>query len=194
MNAADFDVYYFAPQKSFASDGGLWIALMSPAAIERVNEIGSSDRWVPDFLSLPTALDNSRKDQTYNTPAVATLFLLGRPGRVDARTGWFGMDHRPHQGVVEPAVRVGGEDVLHHAVRQPTRRCVRRSWARSTSTTPSTPPLVAKTLRANGVVDVEPYRKLGRNQLRVGMFPAVEPDDVTALTRCIDWVVERLAK
>lgn len=193
VNATDFDVYYFAPQKSFASDGGLWVALMSPAAVERVNEIGSSDRWVPDFLSLPTALDNSRKDQTYNTPAVATLFLL-----VDQ---------------VEWMLEQGGLDWTTARTKDSSNRLY--EWAEKTSyTTPfvSDPALrsqvvgtvdfddsvdaalVAKTLRANGIVDVEPYRKLGRNQLRVGMFPAVEPDDVTALTRCIDWVVERVAK
>ena len=193
VNATDFDVYYFAPQKSFASDGGLWVALMSPAAVERVNEIGSSDRWVPDFLSLPTALDNSRKDQTYNTPAVATLFLL-----VDQ---------------VEWMLEQGGLDWTTARTKDSSNRLY--EWAEKTSyTTPFVSDsalrsqvvgtvdfddsvdaaLVAKTLRANGIVDVEPYRKLGRNQLRVGMFPAVEPDDVTALTRCIDWVVERVAK
>ncbi|MEU6645254.1 phosphoserine transaminase [Saccharomonospora sp. NPDC046836] len=191
--AEDFDVYYFAPQKSFASDGGLWLALMSPAAIERVGEIGASDRWVPEFLSLPTALDNSRKDQTYNTPAVATLFLL-----VDQ---------------IEWMLAQGGLEWTTARTRESSSRLY--EWAEKTSyTTPfvTDPALrsqvvgtvdfsdevdaaaVAKTLRANGIVDVEPYRKLGRNQLRVGMFPAIEPDDVTALTRCVDWIVERLAK
>ncbi|PXY20228.1 phosphoserine transaminase [Prauserella flavalba] len=193
VKAEDFDVYYFAPQKSFASDGGLWIALMSPAAIERVGEIGSSDRWVPEFLSLPTALDNSRKDQTYNTPAVATLFLL-----VDQ---------------IEWMLANGGLDWTTSRTRESSSRLY--EWAEKTSyTTPfvTDPSLrsqvvgtvdfsddidaaaVAKTLRANGIVDVEPYRKLGRNQLRVGMFPAIEPDDITALTKCVDWVVEHLAK
>ncbi|MFF5992627.1 phosphoserine transaminase [Prauserella flavalba] len=193
VKAEDFDVYYFAPQKSFASDGGLWIALMSPAAIERVGEIGSSDRWVPEFLSLPTALDNSRKDQTYNTPAVATLFLL-----VDQ---------------IEWMLANGGLDWTTSRTRESSSRLY--EWAEKTSyTTPfvTDPSLrsqvvgtvdfsddidaaaVAKTLRANGIVDVEPYRKLGRNQLRVGMFPAIEPDDITALTKCVDWVVEQLAK
>ncbi|EHY89052.1 phosphoserine transaminase [Saccharomonospora azurea] len=193
VNAADFDVYYFAPQKSFASDGGLWVALMSPAAVERVNEIGASDRWVPDFLSLPTALDNSRKDQTYNTPAVATLFLLADQ--------------------IEWMLANGGLEWTTARTRESSNRLY--EWAEKTPyTTPfvSDPALrsqvvgtidfddsvdaaaVAKTLRANGVVDVEPYRKLGRNQLRVGMFPAIEPDDVTALTRCVEWVVERLTK
>lgn len=192
VKAEDFDVYYFAPQKSFASDGGLWVALMSPSAIERVGEIGSSQRWVPEFLSLPTALDNSRKNQTYNTPAVATLFLLADQ--------------------IEWMLGNGGLEWTTARTRESSNRLY--EWAEKTSyTTPfvSDPALrsqvvgtvdfnddvdaaaVAKVLRANGIVDVEPYRKLGRNQLRIGMFPAIEPDDVTALTRCVEWVVERLA-
>jgi phosphoserine aminotransferase len=189
--AEDFDVYYFAPQKSFASDGGLWLALMSPAALERVNEIGASGRWVPEFLSLPVALDNSTKDQTYNTPSVATLFLMAE--QIDWLLGNGGLDW---------------------AVKRTQDSSSRLySWAERTScTTPfvANPEhrsqvvgtidftdavdaaVVAKVLRANGIVDVEPYRKLGRNQLRVAMFPAIEPDDVTALTECVDWVVERL--
>ncbi|WP_019811901.1 phosphoserine transaminase [Saccharomonospora halophila] len=193
VRAADYDVYYFAPQKSFASDGGLWVALMSPAAIERVGEIGASDRWVPEFLSLPTALDNSRKDQTYNTPALATLFMLADQ--------------------VEWMLAGGGLDWSTARTRETSDRLY--EWAEKTSyTSPfvSDPGLrsyvvgtvdfdesvdaaaVAKTLRANGIVDVEPYRKLGRNQLRIGMFPAIEPDDVTALTRCIEWIVARTTK
>ncbi|CAM2797745.1 phosphoserine transaminase [Saccharomonospora xinjiangensis] len=192
VDASEFDVYYFAPQKSFASDGGLWIALMSPAAIERVNEIGATDRWVPDFLSLPTALDNSRKDQTYNTPAVATLFLLADQ--------------------IEWMLSHGGLDWTTARTRESSSRLY--EWAEKTSyTTPFVSDaalrsqvvgtidfddsvdasVVAKTLRANGIVDVEPYRKLGRNQLRVGTFPAIEPDDVTALTRCVEWVVENIS-
>jgi phosphoserine aminotransferase len=191
VRADDFDVYYFAPQKSFASDGGLWLSLMSPAALDRVNEIGASDRWVPEFLSLPIALDNSTKDQTYNTPAVATLFLLAE--QIDWMLGNGGLDWTVKR-TADSSSRL-------------------YSWAERTAyTTPfvASPEhrsqvvgtidfvdgvdaaTVAKVLRANGVVDVEPYRKLGRNQLRVGMFPAIEPDDVTALTECVDWVVERL--
>jgi phosphoserine aminotransferase len=191
VSADEFDVYYFAPQKCFASDGGLWIALMSPDALNRVNEIGSSDRWVPEFLSLPVALDNSTKDQTYNTPSVATLFLLAE--QVDWLQGNGGLDWAVKR-TLDSSSRL-------------------YSWAeRTTYTTPfvANPEhrsqvvgtvdftddidaaAVAKVLRANGIVDVEPYRKLGRNQLRVGMFPAIEPDDVTALTECVDWVVERL--
>jgi phosphoserine aminotransferase len=191
VTADEFDVYYFAPQKCFASDGGLWIALMSPSALNRVNEIGSSGRWVPEFLSLPVALDNSTKDQTYNTPSVATLFLLAE--QVDWLLGNGGLDWAVKR-TLDSSSRL-------------------YSWAERTAyTTPfvANPDhrsqvvgtvdfaddidaaAVAKVLRANGIVDVEPYRKLGRNQLRVGMFPAIEPDDVTALTECVDWVVERL--
>ncbi|WP_158881826.1 phosphoserine transaminase [Amycolatopsis anabasis] len=193
VQAQDFDVYYFAPQKSFASDGGLWVALMSPAAIERVGEIGGSDRWVPEFLSLTTALDNSRKDQTYNTPAVATLFLLADQ--------------------IEWMLSNGGLAWTTARTKDSSTRLY--EWAEKTSyTTPfvTDPALrsqvvgtvdfadevdaaaVAKVLRANGIVDVEPYRKLGRNQLRVGLFPAIDPDDVTALTRCVEFVVERLGQ
>ncbi|HEX3589233.1 MAG TPA: phosphoserine transaminase [Pseudonocardiaceae bacterium] len=189
--AGEFDVYYFAPQKCFASDGGVWLALMSPAAVARVNEIGASGRWVPEFLSLPVALDNSTKDQTYNTPAVATLFLLAE--QIDWILGNGGLDWAVKR-TLDSSSRL-------------------YSWAERTSCTVpfvSNPEhrsqvvgtidfvdsvdaaTVAKVLRANGIVDVEPYRKLGRNQLRVGMFPAIEPDDVTALTECVDWVVERL--
>ncbi|MEV0679769.1 phosphoserine transaminase [Actinosynnema sp. NPDC050436] len=191
VDARDFDVYYFAPQKSFASDGGLWIALMSPAALERVAEIGASGRWVPEFLSLTTALDNSTKDQTYNTPSLATLFLL------DDQIKW-----------------ILGNGGLPWAVERTADSSSRLySWAESTSyTSPYVADpahrsqvvgtidfddsvdaaVVAKVLRANGVVDVEPYRKLGRNQLRVAMFPAIEPADVTALTKAVDWVVSQL--
>jgi phosphoserine aminotransferase len=185
------DVYYFAPQKSFAADGGLWIALMSADALARVAEIKASGRWIPGFLDLSIAVDNSAKDQTYNTPAVATLFLLadqvrwllslgGLSGAVARTTdssnrlyGWAEKSEYATPFVTDPAHRslvVGTID-----------------FADSVDAA-----ALAKTLRANGVVDVEPYRKLGRNQLRVGMFPAVDPDDVSALTSCIDYVVERL--
>ena len=192
VDVRDADVYYFAPQKCFASDGGLWVALMSPAALERVAEIGASDRWVPEFLSLTTALDNSVKNQTYNTPAVATLVMFadqvewmltgGGLGWCTARTAdsarrlydWAEACDYATPFVADPAKRshvVGTVDL-----------------AESIDSA-----AVAATLRANGIVDTEPYRKLGRNQLRIGMFPAVDPEDVTALTGCIDWVVQRLA-
>jgi phosphoserine aminotransferase len=191
VKAEDFDVYYFAPQKSFASDGGLWIALASPAAVERIGEIGGGDRWIPEFLSLTTALDNSRKDQTYNTPAVATLFLLAEQ--------------------IEWMNREGGLAWTTARTKESSTRLY--EWAEKTSyTTPfvQDPSLrsqvvgtvdftdevdaaaVAKALRANGIVDTEPYRKLGRNQLRVGLFPAIDPDDITKLTQSIEYVVEHL--
>ena len=190
VDVSETDAYYFAPQKSFGSDGGLWLALLSPAAQERIAALHASERWIPEFLSLHTALENSVKDQTYNTPAVATLFLLAEQIRwmLDggglewcvARTrassdhlyGWAERTSYTTPFVADPAKRsllVGtidfDEDVDAAAV--------------------------AATLRANGIVDVEPYRKLGRNQLRVGMFPAVDTADVQALTACIEWVVER---
>ncbi|GAA4537115.1 phosphoserine transaminase [Amycolatopsis samaneae] len=192
VKAEDFDVYYFAPQKSFASDGGLWIALASPAAVERIGEIGASDRWVPEFLSLTTALDNSRKDQTYNTPAVSTLFLLADQ--------------------IEWMLGQGGLDWTTARTKDSSTRLY--EWAEKTAyTTPfvADPALrsqvvgtidftddvdaaaVAKVLRANGIVDTEPYRKLGRNQLRVGLFPAIDPDDISRLTQSVEYVVERLS-
>jgi phosphoserine aminotransferase len=191
VDIADTDAYYFAPQKNFASDGGLWLAILSPAALSRIKAIAESNRWVPDFLSLPIAVDNSLKNQTYNTPAIATLVLLAE--QLDWLLGNGGLDW-----AVKRTADSSGR--LY-------------AWAHDRSyTTPfvADPKLrsqvvgtidfnddvdaaaVAKVLRANGIVDVEPYRKLGRNQLRVAMFPAVEPDDVSALTECIDWVVERL--
>lgn len=191
VDVSQTDVYYFAPQKSFAADGGLWVALMSADALQRVAEIKASGRWIPGFLDLSIAIDNSGKDQTYNTPAVATLFLLhdqiqwllslgGLSGAV-ARTrdsssrlySWAEKSPYATPFVADPDARsfvVGTID-----------------FAESVDAA-----ALAATLRANGVVDVEPYRKLGRNQLRVGMFPAVDPDDVSALTACIDHVVERL--
>jgi phosphoserine aminotransferase len=192
VDVSECDVYYFAPQKCFASDGGLWLALFSPAALERVEEIAAGGRWVPDFLSLPTAIDNSRKDQTYNTPAVATLVMLAeqiewlnRCGGLDwatARTsdsasrlyGWAEKREWAAPFVADPAARshVVGTIDLDDAIGATA---------------------VTKALRHNGIVDVEPYRKLGRNQLRVAMFPAIEPDDVQALTACVDHVVEALS-
>ena len=204
VDVAQVDAYYFAPQKSFAADGGLWVALLSPAAQERIAKLAaggqesaaggasSTPRWIPQSLSLATALENSLKDQTYNTPAVATLFLLADQirwmldggGLLDwcvARTcessrhlyEWAERTPYTTPFVADPAKRslvvgtIDFDDAVDAAA-------------------------VAKTLRANGIVDTEPYRKLGRNQLRIGMFPAVEPDDVRALTACIEWVVERI--
>lgn len=191
VELTEADVYYFAPQKSFSSDGGLWLAAFSPKALERVEQIKASDRYIPTFLDLATAVENSTKNQTYNTPAVATLYLL------DQQLQWLN--------------RNGGLDFAVGRTTESSSRLY--SWAERTSyTTPFVDDTefrslvigtvdfdaaidaaeLAKVLRANGIVDVEPYRKLGRNQLRVGMFPAVDPDDVQALTGAIDYVVERL--
>jgi phosphoserine aminotransferase len=191
VNAKEFDTYYFAPQKSFASDGGLWIAIMSPAAIARAEQIKASGRWVPAFFDLGIAIENSRLDQTYNTPALVTLMLLAE------QIEWM----NSNGGLSFAAGRsTQSSDILY-------------SWAEKTSyTTPfvTDPAMRSKVvgtinfddaidatkisaaLRANGIVDTEPYRKLGKNQLRIGMFPAVDPSDVEALTKCIDHVVAAL--
>ncbi|WHU48013.1 phosphoserine transaminase [Gordonia sp. L191] len=191
VDIAATDVYYFAPQKCFAADGGIWLAAMSPAALSRIEQIAGTDRWCPEFLSLPTAVDNSRKNQTYNTPALSTLLLLDNQiqwmlgnGGLDwcvSRTAdsssrlysWAEKSEFATPFVTDPALRsqvvgtIDFDDEIDAAA-------------------------VAKTLRANGVVDTEPYRKLGRNQLRIGMFPAIDPDDVSKLTASIDYIVERL--
>ena len=191
VDAKEFDTYYFAPQKSFASDGGLWIAIMSPAAIARAEKIKASGRWVPAFFDLGIAIENSRLDQTYNTPALVTLMLLAE------QIEWM----NANGGLSFAAGRSAkSSDILY-------------SWAEKTSyTTPFVTDAamrskvvgtinfddaidatkIAAALRENGIVDTEPYRKLGKNQLRIGMFPAVDPSDVEALTKCIDHVVAAL--
>jgi phosphoserine aminotransferase len=192
VDVAESDVYYFGPQKCFAADGGLWLAAFSPEALARVDEIAASGRWVPDFFSLPTAINNSRLNQTYNTPAVSTLVLLAN------QIQWM-----------------NGQGGLDWAVKRTTDSSSRLyEWAEATAYTspfvadPSARSLVvgtidftdevdaaavAKVLRANGVVDVEPYRKLGRNQLRVGMFPAIDPEDISKLIASIEYVVSQTA-
>ena len=185
------DAYYFAPQKNFASDGGIWFSLMSPAAIERAAEIEASDRWIPDFLNLQTAIDNSRLDQTYNTPALTTLFLMAE--QID----WFnengGLDWTTARTAASAANLYGWAEKTSYTtpyVTDPAKRSAVIGTIDFDDAVDAT--VVAKTLRANGIVDTEPYRKLGRNQLRIAMFPAIEPNDITALTNCIEWVVERL--
>ena len=192
VDLAEVDVYYFGPQKCFAADGGLWLAAFSPAALARVDEIADSGRWVPDFFSLPTAISNSRLNQTYNTPAVSTLALLA------SQIGW-----------------INGQGGLDWAVKRTTDSSSRLyEWAEATAytspfvTDPAARSLVVGTidfgdevdaavvaavLRANGVLDVEPYRKLGRNQLRVGMFPAIAPDDISRLIASIEYVVANIS-
>ncbi|MEA2256701.1 MAG: phosphoserine aminotransferase [Solirubrobacteraceae bacterium] len=191
VDVAEADAYYFAPQKCFASDGGLWIALLGPAAIERVGELAATDRWIPESLSIATALDNSRKDQTYNTPAVATLLLLA--DQLDWMLGNGGLDWCVERTRASSSHLYGWAEASPFAtpfVADPAKRSLVVGTIDFDDDVDAA--AVAATLRANGIVDVEPYRKLGRNQLRIGMFPAVEPDDVRALTACIDWVVERL--
>ncbi|GAA3073877.1 phosphoserine transaminase [Pseudonocardia yunnanensis] len=192
VDMSNADVYYFAPQKGFASDGGLWIALMSPAALERVAEISATDRWIPPFLSLATAVDNSGKDQTYNTPAVATLFLMA--DQIDWMLGLGGLDACVARTADSSGRLYNWAEKSSFAtpfVADPAHRSQVVGTIDFADSVDAA--AVAKTLRANGIVDTEPYRKLGRNQLRIGMFPAVEPDDVQALTACIDWVVEQMA-
>jgi phosphoserine aminotransferase len=190
VDVADADAYYFAPQKSFASDGGLWLALLSPAAVARVEEVAASGRWIPDFLSIATALDNSRKDQTYNTPAVGTLLLLA--DQVDWMLANGGLDWCVQRTTASSQHLYGWAGERPWAspfVADPARRSLVIGTVDFAEDVDAAQ--IAATLRANGIVDVEPYRKLGRNQLRVAMFPAIEPADVQALTACIDWVVER---
>jgi phosphoserine aminotransferase len=185
------DAYYFAPQKGFASDGGLFIALMSPAALERVAELAASERWIPPFLSLATAVDNSQKDQTYNTPAVATLVLMAE--QIDWMLGLGGLDAcvaRTAESSSRLYTWAEKSEFATPFVTEPAHRSQVVGTIDFDAAVDAA--AVAKILRANGIVDTEPYRKLGRNQLRIGMFPAVDPDDVAALTTCVDWVVERL--
>jgi phosphoserine aminotransferase len=191
VDVRDADVYYFAPQKCFAADGGLWIALMSPAALDRVAALAASDRWIPEFLSLATAVDNSAKDQTYNTPAVATLFLLA--DQIEWMLGRGGLPacvSRTLDSSTRLYTWAEKSSFATPFVSDPAHRSQVVGTIDFDSSVDAA--AVARTLRANGIVDTEPYRKLGRNQLRIGMFPAIDPADVTALTACIDYVVERL--
>ena len=191
VNITDADVYYFAPQKNFASDGGLWIALLSPTALARVEAIAGAGRWVPEFLSLPIAIENSLKNQTYNTPAIATLVLLAE--QLDWLNGNGGLDWATKRTADSSARLYSWADASPFATPFVTDLGLRSQVVGTVDFSDAVDAgAVASILRVNGIVDTEPYRKLGRNQLRVGMFPAVEPDDVSALTKCIDWVVERL--
>jgi phosphoserine aminotransferase len=191
VDAREFDVYYFAPQKNFASDGGLWLAAFSPAALERVARIAAGDRWIPEFLSLQTAVDNSRLDQTLNTPAIGTLLLLAE--QVDWMLGSGGL------AWADARTRESSSVLYDWAARTPAATPFvsdpdARSQVVVTIDFDDTidAAAVAAALRENGIVDTEPYRKLGRNQLRVATFVAIEPEDVRALTRCLDYVLERL--
>jgi phosphoserine aminotransferase len=191
VDVAQTDVYYFAPQKCFASDGGLWVALMSGDALARVAEIKGSDRWIPGFLDLSIAIDNSTKDQTYNTPAVATLYLFADQIRwMLSLGGLSGAVDRSRESSSRLYSWAEKSEYATPFVADPDHRSFVVGTIDFADSVDAA--AIAKTLRAHGVVDVEPYRKLGRNQLRVGMFPAVDPDDVSALTACIDYVAERL--
>jgi phosphoserine aminotransferase len=193
VDVSQADAYYFAPQKSFGSDGGLWLALVGPAAVARIGELArSTDRWAPASLSLSIALENSRLDQTYNTPAVATLLLLA--DQIDWMLAGGGLDFCVSRTRASSQHLYNWAEAAHFAspfVSDPAKRSLVVGTIDFTDDVDAV--AIAKTLRANGIVDVEPYRKLGRNQLRVGMFPAVEPADVEALTACIDWVVAKTA-
>lgn len=191
VDVRETDAYYFAPQKCFASDGGLWIALLSPRAVERVAELKASGRWVPAFLDLQVAIDNSALDQTYNTPSLATLFLLAE--QVDWLNAAGGLDAAVDRTTASSQALYGWAEKSAFAtpfVAEPADRSLVIGTIDLAEGVDAA--AVAAVLRANGVVDTEPYRKLGRNQLRVAMFPAVDPADVQALTGCIDWVVEQL--
>lgn len=191
VDIADTDAYYFAPQKNFAGDGGLWLAIVSPAALARIESIAASDRWVPDFLSLPIAVENSLKNQTYNTPAIATLILLAE--QLDWLNGNGGLDWVVKRTADSSQRLYSWAEGTSFATPFVTDPALRSQVVGTIDFSDSVDAAaVAKVLRANGIVDTEPYRKLGRNQLRIGMFPAVDPDDVSALTSCVDWVVENL--
>jgi phosphoserine aminotransferase len=191
VDIADTDAYYFAPQKNFASDGGLWLAVMSPAALARVEAIAASGRWVPDFLSLPIAIDNSLKNQTYNTPAIGTLVLMAE--QLDWLNGNGGLDWAVARTADSSQRLYSWAEASAYATPFVTDPGLRSQVVGTIDFNDDVDAAaVAKVLRANGIVDTEPYRKLGRNQLRIAMFPAVDPDDVSALTTCVDWVVERL--
>ena len=187
----EFDVYYFAPQKCFASDGGLWLALMSPAGLDRAAHIEASGRWIPASYDLTIAIENSKANQTYNTPALATLFLLAE--QVEWMNAQGGLRWASERTADSAGRLYGWADKSSYAspfVADPDQRSAVVATIDFDESIDATK--VTAALRANGIVDTEPYRKLGRNQIRVAMFPAIEPDDIEALTNCIDYVVERL--
>ncbi len=191
VDVAQADAYYFAPQKNFAGDGGLWLAVVSPAALARIDAIAQSGRWVPDFLSLPIAVENSVKNQTYNTPAIGTLVLLAE--QLDWLNGNGGLDWAVKRTADSSQRLYSWAEASPYATPFVTDPMLRSQVVGTVDFSDDVDAAaVAKVLRANGIVDTEPYRKLGRNQLRVAMFAAVDPEDVSALTECVDWVVERL--
>ncbi|HTT86023.1 MAG TPA: phosphoserine transaminase [Acidimicrobiales bacterium] len=193
VDPSQFDVYYFAPQKCFAADGGLWAALLSPAAVDRVERLAATDRWVPAFFDLKTCLDNARQDQTYNTPALATLYLFAE--QVDWILAGGGLEWSAGRCDRSAEILYGWADRSDFATPFVEKE-VDRSHVVGTIdfVDELDAAAVARVLRANGIVDTEPYRKLGRNQLRIAMFPAIEPEDVAALCGCINYVVGALAQ
>jgi phosphoserine aminotransferase len=192
FDAAATDVYYFAPQKALAADGGLWIAMVSPAAVERIERLAASDRWIPSSLDLKIALDNSRKDQTYNTPALATVWLTAKT------VGWFndngGLSWSAGRSAESAEILYGWADA-NEAASPFVQIEEQRSKVVATIDFDEAidADVLCDVLRANGILDTNGYRKLGRNQLRIGMFPAIEPSDIEALTHCLDYTVSQLS-
>ena len=191
VDAKEFDTYYFAPQKSFASDGGLWLALMSPAAVARAEKIKASGRWVPAFFDLGIAIENSRLDQTYNTPALMTLMLLA--DQIEWMNSNGGLKFAAGRSAESAAKLYSWAEKTSYTTPFVTDPAMRSKVVGTINFDDSIDAMaVAAALRANGIVDTEPYRKLGKNQLRVGMFPAIDPSDIDALTASIDFVVAAL--
>jgi len=191
VDPSQFDVYYFAPQKSFAADGGLWLAICSPAAIERIEQISASDRWTPAFFDLKIALDNSRLNQTYNTPALATIHMLA------SQVKWFndngGLSFSADRSRTSAEILYTWAEASSFATPFVTNPAERSNVVGTIDFTDEIDAgVIAKVLRANGVVDTDPYRKLGRNQLRISMFPAIDSEDVAALCASINWIVGNL--
>ncbi len=191
FDAAETDVYYFAPQKCLASDGGLWIAAVSPAAVERIERLATGDRWIPASLDLKIALDNSLKDQTYNTPALATVFLAVQQMEWVNQNG--GLGFASGRSATSAEIIYGWAEASDYATPFVSDPSLRSNVVATIDLDDSVDAgTVSTVLRANGIVDTEAYRKLGRNQIRVALFPAIDPDDVAALTRCVDHVVDAL--
>jgi phosphoserine aminotransferase len=191
VDPSQLDVYYFAPQKAMGSDGGLWMALCSPAGIERIERIAASERWCPPSIDLGIALENSRLDQTYNTPALATIFLVADTLEWMLEHG--GLEWSASRCDRSAEILYGWAEAHPHAAPFVAKPSERSHVTGTIDFDGVDAAAIAAVLRANGIVDTEPYRKLGRNQLRIAMFPAIEPDDIATLTRAIDFVVERLA-
>jgi phosphoserine aminotransferase len=192
VDPSQFDCYYFAPQKSLASDGGLWLALMSPAAIERTTQIANTTRWIPESISLTAAIDNSRKNQTYNTPALATIFLALH--QVEWINGNGGLEWSASRCDESSEILYGWAERTAYTTPFAAKPDDRSHTVGTIDLADNiSADLVSAVLRRNGIVDTESYRKLGRNQLRIAMFPAIEPSDIEKLTNSIDYIVERIA-